>query len=406
MSENYNGNGNYILEYCNLYSKDENTDEELVWDLVPHFVEASLFESITSPTMSGYIAVIDAFNANELLPLYGGERIELSFYTAGNEEKPIEYIGYVFKVSPKHRLTEHSTGYKISFCSEASILSKRTFTHMGMTSTISQMVSDIYSNHLLGRTRKLLETSSTKGVLSYTFGATEPLDAISVLSRRASGTDSTVGYLFYENNQTFKFESIQQMYQRDIVASYTNRQAGVYEETSQRNIEQFESIQGINIDEENSFMDRMMDGIHGSNFGHFNLMTKTFTNFHYRKNDDFDPSKSLGSIPDKKFVDDGNDTQSIAYESSDPLIWFDEARGIMKLIESETFRAKVSVFGDSNLKSGDLIRLSVPNWNVDQENVKTGFDGSVLISSIRHTITPKTYAQVLGVRKDAYEELV
>lgn len=406
MSEDnsYASNGQYVLEEVKLFAKDLNTDDELEWNLIPTMYEISLFESIIKGPMTGYIAIQDSFNINELLPLYGEERIELSFYTAGNEDNPIEYQGLVYKVSEKHRISEHTSGYKIMFCSESALLSKRRFTNRGYKDVSSNVVQQIFDGMLVDRSEKRLEVSETKGVQTYSFGALEPLEAISIVSRRASSTQDDVGYVFYENNREYRFVPLQELYQQDPVAEYTNTQAGVYKDVKQRAQEQFESYQSIEINEENSFLDRLMDGVHGSNHAFFDIVNKTFVNYHYKKNERFDDTKSLGSMPDKKPVGNGQDTQSIVYHSDQSELTLNEVQGYMKKKESETFKALVSVFGDSTLVAGDVIYLVVPNWNVDQENVKTMFQGKVLIDSIRHTLTKDQYTQTLGVRKDSYDE--
>lgn len=401
----YAGNGQYVIEYVKLLIKDENTDEMMEWNLLPFMVEVSLFEDIMNP-MSGYIAIMDSFNFNELLPLYGNEIFQISFHTAGNETNKIEYEGRVYKISEKHRITEHTSGYTIRFFSECSLLSKRSFVNSGYRAEPNKIVESIFSRYLRDRSTKPLVTQQTKGIGQYTFGTQDPLEAISVISRRTQGTDNTIAFVFYENNQEFRFESIQTMYQREPVASYSNTQSGVYRDVKKRFEEQFESYQDIEIFEENSLLDRLMDGLHGSNHGFFDLKEKSFTNFTYRKNERFDPQKSLGEIPDKKFIEGGQDTQSIKYYSDFTQQFFTEVDSLMKRKESETFKAKVSVFGDSSLKAGDVIYLVVPNWNTDQENIKTMFQGNVLIGSIRHTLTRDHYTQALGVMKDSYEETV
>lgn len=403
MSQTYAGNGHYVLEYCRLLAKDQNADEELTWDLSGFMFEVSLFESLYSSTMSGYIAVVDSFNINQLLPLYGNETIELSFYTAGSEQNPIVYFGKVYKISEKHRISDHSSGYIIKFCSEAAILSKRSFVQRGFRSSRHQIVTDIYNKYLSGASRKSLEAQTTKGVSTYTWGAVEPLEAISGMSRTCMGTDGTVGFLFYENNKEFRLQSLQSLYQQEPVAFYSNRPAGVYDDVKDRHVEQFNSIQDIKINEENSLLDRIMDGVHGSDNIYYDILNKSLTNKHYRKNESFDPAKSLGKIPDKKFIEDGEDIMVLSYASGNPEQYLWEVETMMKKIEAETFKAKMSVFGDTAIKAGDTINVTIPEWDQFEE-MTSSFEGKVLISSIRHTITKTTYVQVFNIQKDSYEE--
>src|SRR5699024_9041200 len=124
----YKSNGGYVLERLLIYSYDEESPGEgKAWDLAPAFSEISLFESLTDETMTGYVAVADSENIRDIMELHGLERVELSFYTAGAEEQRIDFVGVVYKVSERIRITEHTMGYKISFCSEAMIKSERTF---------------------------------------------------------------------------------------------------------------------------------------------------------------------------------------------------------------------------------------------------------------------------------------
>lgn len=403
MSQTYAGNGQYVLEHCRLLAKDQNTDEELTWDLSGFLFELSLFESLHSQTMSGYIAVLDTFNINNLLPIYGNETIELSFHTAGAEQNEIAYTGKVYKVSEKHRISEHASGYTIKFCSEAALLSKRTFVQRGFKSTRHEIVKDIYNTYLRGQSEKPLEAQETKGVSTYTWGTVDPLEAIQGVSRRCIGADGTFGFLFYENNQEFRFQSLQSLYQQDPVAIYSNRPAGVYNDVEDRFVEQFNSIQAIEINEENSLLDRIMDGLHGSDNVYYDILNKTLANKHYRKNESFDPNKSLGELPDKKFIEDGEDIMRLTFLSGDAEQYTWEVESMMKKIESETFKAKLSVFGDSNIKVGDVIEVSIPEWN-QFEDLKSPFEGKVLISAIRHTLTKTTYSQVFNIQKDSYED--
>jgi hypothetical protein len=76
----------------------------------------------------------------------------------------------------------------------------------------------------------------------------------------------------------------------------------------------------------------------------------------------------------------------------------------MKTRESDMFRAKITVMGDSILKCGDVLDVLIPNWNDDQENLPTVYDGPVLIKKIWHMLTATEYIQNMQINKDAYNE--
>lgn len=402
----YKGNGQYVLGKLSLFTKKGDTEEELEWNILPSFVEASLFESLDDVTMSGYVAVIDTFNMTDILPLYGNERVEVEFHTAGNEQSPITYTGYVYKISQKFRVTEHTMGYAVHFSSEAALLSERSLIQRGFKSTVSDAVRIIYDRYLKGSTRKPLNAQQTRGVQTYTLGAVKPLEGISILSRDGRGTDATSGFIFYENNQEYVFRSLQSLYQQEPIARYRTRLAGQYDDVSQRVQEQFESVQDITYNEENSFLDRIVDGLHGSNHHYFDIVTKEIVNNRYVKNEQFDRNKSLGQNPDKKDLGAGDDVTFLNYSSDNLMLSMDEVNNMMKKIESETFKAEITVFGDSTLKVGDVLEVYFPRLNENQDSISTVYEGKVLIDSIRHTITATKYIQEIGVRKDSYNEAV
>lgn len=403
-SANYTASGQYVLSQLMLFTKRGESEQELAWDLSQSYVECSLFESLNDDCMSGYVVVVDSVNLNDFLPLYGYERIELEFYTAGAEQNRIQYTGYVYKVNERIRLSEHSMTYKINFISEEFLKSERTFVQTGYRDNNDKIAYDIYRRFMRGKQNKPFIADQTVGISDYTFGALEPIECINILTRTAVASSGNVGYLFFENNEAFNFVSIQSLYQQEPVARYMNRLAGVYDDVKERSIEQFESIQGIEYLEENSLLDRLNDGLHGSDHVYFDLVTKQTIQHHYRKSDVYDRTKSLGEIPDKKEIADGHDIINLGYVADNLAQTPYVVDSKMKLIEAGTFRANIMVFGDSKLKAGDVLEVYLPRLYVDQENKRNVFEGKVLISAIRHTITPDEYIQEIEIIKDAYNE--
>ncbi len=403
-SNNYSANGQFVLSSLMLFMKrTENSNEEVAWDLSKSYLECSLFESIDE-LMSGYVVVLDSVNLNDLLPLYGLERIELTFYTAGADQYPIEYTGVVYKVSERIRISDHSSGYKISFTSEEFLKSERTFVQTGYVDTADRIAYDIYRTFMRTERNKPFISDSAVGISEYTFGSMKPIESINVLTRTAVATNGNLAYLFFENNEAFNFVSLQSLYQQQPVARYTNRLAGHYDDVKQRAIEQFESIQDIKYYEENSLLDRLNDGLHGSEHVYFDIVNKQLVTHHYRKSDKFDKLKSLGEIPDKKDIPDGHDVMYMNYvaDTLNRTPFHMETR--MKLVESTMFKAFITVFGDSRLKAGDVLEVYFPRLQVDQDQ-KNIYEGKVLISAIRHTFTPDQYMQEIEIIKDAYNEI-
>lgn len=407
MSDTYQNNGQYVIEEL-ILDPTENRDESQFINLIPLMVECDIYESMEDKVMSGAISIIDAAAIDDIFPIDGFERIKISFHTAGNDSHPIEYEGYIYKVGPKHRITEHSNGMTLYFCSEASLLSTRSFVQSGYSDSPDAIVDNIYRQYLQRFTRKRLETSRAKGICNHVFGAMTPLEAISVLERYGSSVDGNTGYVFYEDNQKFNFKPLQELYQQEPIASYKYGLGGTFDDVDKRNEEAFERIQDIRARDENSVSDHVMDGLYGSKHSIFDLMTKTFvddSNVLYNKDEWFDSNKSLGKHSSRKKQEQKEDVIRMSYGSGvdDLILHQDRIDGMMKRIELELFIADILVFGDSKLKVGDVIEAYIPNLNMDQQNLESPFSGKFLITAIKHMLKPDMYTQALQIQKDAYE---
>ncbi len=401
----YAANGHYVLTELVL----EHDQGEL--NLFPVMVSMNIYESIVDGMMSGDLSIIDSVNMAELIPLYGNEKLRIGYHTAGNDQNPIEFTGLLYKIAPKHRITEHSTGYTMHFCSPASLNSERTFVQRGMKGTADQIVSTIYTDFLAGEgDTKPIVTSPSKGNMQYAFGALTPMECISIVSQKAVSGAGDHSYVFFENVHEFVYKPLQELYAQEPAASYSYQSAGVYIDVENRNEEQFESIQAIEMFDENSLVDRVMDGLHGSLHYHFDLMTKEYldgADVRYSKAEWYDRSKSLGEKPDLHPIEPSNDVVYLTYGASEEskLMHHDAIDSRMKRREAVMFKANITVFGDSKIRCGDVVEVFIPNLNIDQENIKSAYSGRVLIGAVRHAFTQSQYLQTFLIQKDAYMEI-
>lgn len=409
MSANaYKENGQYVLEMLELQFLENGFSK--VIDLSNQLISLNLFESMEHGTMSGNLSIIDVFDLPNILSLYGNETIRMIFYTAGNIANPIQYEGKVYKLSPKRRITEHSSGYTIYFQSDAALRSDRQFVQRGYIDINSNIATDIFESFMRGGSTKPFITTSTKRISNYCFGAIKPLEALAVLQKQSVSVADDHSYVFYENNKEFVFKPLQELFKSEPVATYYYGVGSVFQNVYNRHEESFEKIQSVNFIDDNSFIDRIMDGIHGSKHIMYDLFTKTLLQgkeVDYDKSSWFKDDKSLGKYPNKNIVGVGDDAISLIYGTSvdDLLFHKNSIESKMKRIELETFKCEIEVFGDSNLKCGDVINCYIPNLNLDQNNIKNEFSGKVLITGINHMITSNKYHQSILIQKDAYEDI-
>jgi len=404
MADKYKGQGQYQLNKLSLIVSDQSTGQDQEIDLRAVFVDVTIYESMWSVLMSGAVSIIDSYNMPDVLPLYGDEKLEVEFFTSGNEKNPISFTGHVYKIDPPNRISEHSKGYNIHFVSPAGLASERSHVQRGFKTTADAIVKAIHSDHFANASNKRCETSSTIGVHPYTFGSVSPLDAISIVSRDAQSTEGNNAFLFFENNQTFVWKPLQELYQQDPVTAFYYRNTGVYKDIKQKNVESFNAIQDFEVLEEASFLDRVRDGQHGSQHLYLDLFAKKMVTKTFDRDQQFDPTKSLGDQASKKPLTNPKYTDRwfIEYVASDIDVRSKGYLSMMGRMVADTFNARIVTYGDSSLAAGQTCSVQLPNWNQDQENVKSSATGKFLMSEIKHTLSNKDYYQTIMIQKDAF----
>ena len=399
----YTDNGQYVLKRASLTFTDPSTDMENELDFSQAFVQIDLYESIFDHTMSGQITILDSYNLQDVLPLYGNEKFNLDFHTSGNSKNPIVYTGEVYKISEKIRISEHNSGYIIYFISEEATNSQKINVQRAFRDNNHKIVERIYAR-IRGGNEKLIEVEPTKSINKYVFGAVKPLQTITKLS--SDSYNESHGYVFYEDSQKFNFKSLGLLYQQEPKVEYFYKISGAFDDVKQKAVESFRSIQDVQNMEENSYLDRLMEGQHGLTANRFDLLSKDYESFNYKKSDFYNSERSLGSIPEKKSVPNSNESLvSIRYENDPSLLLSGITVSRMSKIEINTIRANIVVFGDSAIRVGEVCKATLPNWNVEQKDLKNSIDGRFLICDIHHTISSTEYTQTMMIQKEAYEKV-
>ena len=399
-STRYKGHSSYVLEVLDLNHAKGTTDLKNI------FMSVNLYESIHETTMNGNVFLADTLHLQDVLPLYGfNETIDMKFWTKGNEQNPIVYTGVVYKVSERMRLNEFTSGYMLYFCSKEQFNSKRIYVKKKYEDPISDIVTSIYNKYI--KVSKPLLTKPTKGLFEYTFGHVDPLESIEMMIPKAFSVENEHSYVFYENNKEFVFKPLQELYTQDPIVKYRAQSAGITSDIKYIYEEQFESYHDFELLEENSVLDRIEDGMHGSDNYAFDMFTKKYVDeIKYDKKGWYDPSKSLGYEPDKRDIAIEDDHVKLEVFNKNQHLTFhkDYVDNRMKARESEVLKARITVMGDSILKAGHVIFAILPRWNYDHENLPTTLDENFLIKKIWHRLTQTEYTQVLSITKDAYNE--
>lgn len=393
----YTGHGQYKINYLKLVAPSAELDLSIA------YVQIDLYESIFSPVITGSVIIMDTYNLQDVTPLYGDEKILLSFNTTGNDQNPIDIVGSVYKITEKHQISEHTSGYAIHFVSNEALVSARNVVQKTYKATCSAIVEDVYKTILGGS--KPLKSTPTVGIDDWVFGAVHPFEVISIMSKYSYNNNHR-GYLFYEDTKQFNFVPLQELYTQPAIIDYAYGGRGAYKDVKQAVPESNNTIQSFKLMEENSLMDRVMEGQHGSTTFEVNLLKKKVKDYIYNKESEFEPSKSLGDLAVKRSIPmSPNASMSIGYNLDPKFNLPDLVKSDALKVEVDTIRAEMAVFGDSFVRVGMTCDVRVPNWNMDQGAVKTMIDGKFLIASIHHVLNNTNYVQSMMIQKDGYVAL-
>lgn len=398
-STDYKQNGQYNLKRAEIILPDESRI-----DLRNIFLDISLYESILTPTMSGNISIVDSTNLYNSELLGNGEEIYLDFETAGSNSNVVFY-GVVYKTSPPTRMSEHSTGLILYFVSKERINSNRTIVHDAFNAQSSKTVKTLFDRI---RNRKNIEIVESKNINKFVSASHSPLDVIGDLAARSISAQNEYGYLFYEDNQTFNFKPIQNLYTQDPITQYSYKNAGYFKDTNKKEEESFNSIQNYEIVSVSDFLEQIDDGVLGSTSINLNILEKSIITNTYNNVDQYNINKSLGKVPNLRDL-----TSSKNQDVKEVRTWFRNDPfhkirfyNIKELLNSQRYAANISVFGDTSNRAGAVVICSLPVWGskaLDNGKVPDPYTGKCLILEIKHTIQKTKYTQSLKLVKDAFE---
>lgn len=390
-----------------------NTSNPIELDISASFMDAVIYESIFDGTMSGNVSFVDTNNTVQRYGLGRGETVTITWYTTGIEGSPITVVGTVYDCQGPMPLGDQAGGFTLHFASPEFIASMQQKLFSGHTDSCSAIVEAIIKK--VGRQApakaKPLLATPTRNIEHIVFSGQTPTRGIDMCSRRAVSTTNMSGYLFYENNQEFRFAPVEELYEQEPIAEYAFRSNASYDDVDNAYEESFNTFQDFEIEEPNKFIDDIHDGQYGSAHGFLSIMDKSMTVHTYNAKDKFDPTKSLGKNAmslNQGFNEQNSDRVSLHYRSSKQENESSVVDNGLKLLKSNSFAVNIGTFGNSALKVGLTMKASVPS-NSSESLTPGGHDnisGKFLIAEIKHILTPKIYNARMKIIKDAYEEVI
>ena len=452
MADGLQHAGEFKIDMCELI-----TSTGMRIDLKTTVMGLTLFEDISSLTVSGTIVVADAVNMVSHGPILGQEYLYLKIHTptftasGGGVIDFSENVFLVHSVAAREKMTNGTQVYSLNFVSQELIKNQRLKVMQSLTASWSDIVTKMLTDTAYLDTKKDMVIEPSAGIKKFVSPNIRPLDVVKLAAKQAVSTfkgQST--YLFYETLKGFNFRTLASMYNVPEQLEYTTFLPGT-NITKDGNIDVLKDLQTIlsyDIISNNDNIVNYRSGMYGSKLIVHNIIGKTYTTDVYNYHDNFENehhivggvTAELSEFPlasdlyvnekDQRVSDfyartflmptsksGGTDAQhntevnNNPYMSYDPENWVQLRNSQMIQLEN-AFNINIEVHGNTLINVGDKVTVNIPYTGAVKGNSKYDrfYQGPFLIKTIRHDFNvlarPAQHRMYMNLVKDSLEEQI
>jgi hypothetical protein len=383
--------------------------------------QLSIWESIFTNTMSGNIIVKDGAGLVESNGIVGSglEEVHIEIMTPNMSDEKTSNLEKVFKIDSISggTKTAKTTTYNIGISSPYALINNMSkISRSFMKMTASEIVEYVGTNIMefggfLWTDFTVSPSLHEKQIVVPNWN---PFQLINFLARNSVSEKGESNYMFFENNDGFKFVTIDELKGGDIMRAYTLKNMP---------IKIVESPEGFTLD--SSFMENyseqsrfhitagQVNGMYGSSILTHNIIEKSLETYEVEYDGDKDKvmSEGIGLNGPKDFpFEEFNTHQNSGFMSANGLYGFHEKgekshypHYDMKQTELQANTIKFDVPGDSNCWAGDVVMLRLPTHiplhDVPEDQYMTG---KWLVTAIHHKINASGYVMTLECMKDGF----
>ena len=306
--------GEYQLEEIRLFSSSGN-----IIPLNSLMMQLSLFENIFSPTMSGYITLLDTNSVVLNLPIIGQEYLSFKIKTAsfGGKEKTkiIDYTENLFSIYKidKRLMADKAEAIVLHFASPEMIRNNRTRVSKSYTNSIDKIVIDVLQNERYLNSKKDLFIDETTGVRKVVAPNSLPFTFIQKLaSESISREHGSPYFMFYENKDGIHFRSLDSLYSQSVTTEYNT---GVFSHQERSGtvvrdvLDEYSRPISHQIVHSNDMLSNVRGGLLGAKLITHDIYKKNYNTKTFRYFKNFKDHSRIGNNPiynDNKIDESGN----------------------------------------------------------------------------------------------------
>ena len=441
------------------------TTSGLEIDLITSVMAITLFEDISSMTITGTIAIMDSVNLASHGPLLGQEYLHLKIRTPFVSKEEGGIIDFsknaflVHSISKRQKMSGGVQGFVLSFVSQELVKNQRLRVTQSLTDTWSNIVKKMLTEKKYLNTKKKIDIEPTSGIKKFVAPNIRPLDIIVLGMEQAIAVyKGEPTYLFYETLKGFNFRTLTSLYNNAALMEYTTFVPGTNVKTTKVGttmdgiIDVYKDLQTVldyEIVANNDSLVNYRAGMYGSKLITHDIISKSYSTAIYNYHDNWKdethivsgategkpdypivselrvteeglrvsdfpartfmmPTSLTGSV-DSQHQTENNTSPYMAY---DPHKWLQRRTSQMIQLDN-ALQVNIMTHGNTLVNAGDKVILNLPYTAsvkaANDDKYDRFYKGPFLIKKIRHdffvTENPK-HQMSMQLVKDSLEEIL
>jgi len=369
----------------------------------------SIFENMQKNYIEGEITISETQALFEFIPIITNEKIVIKFITPSAAE-PYEFIGHLHEIPSRIQISQGQQVYVLRFISPEFVKNQKIkFSKSYNKMLISDMVTNIYDQHLSGVTDKSLRVIPTTDQTSRVVPTMSPFKAINWLTKWSVSPSyrDGVSYVFFENQTGYHYGPIEALVDSSVnknpVAIYTKEivmaQEGKHKEVGRA----YHSISSIETFTPKYFSG-IVSGAYASKAKTHDIVLRKIGDSTRNYFESYSKTKHLESSDENTMLH--NDTSLGEYSDSfvrcipdHYLAYSDQpssrttSTSLTRISQFSQFFSKklnIVVPGDSDRTIGEIVEVKVPSASPALDSTMGDKDkylsGRYLITGLRHSI--------------------
>jgi hypothetical protein len=418
-----------------------------VFDIRLYLAELNLYEDMFRSALYGNILVIDALNLADVVPLRGEEflRIRLRTPTMTSE---IFKTFRIYSTTDRRFLGEpNKQSFVLHFCSAEMYIDMLSPLWKSFKGRVSDVVADIYKNHLQTSRNGLKDDDTpliildeTKNNIKYVSPGWTPAQNINWLATRSlSNSVQSPAYLFFESNKAFYFANIeaiinQSVQDKSIYNQYVYMAHQISADSAKEDLvrdvdKDYKRIESLEVIENLNYVKATQAGYFANRLYTVDMLRKDYAIYDYDHVSNYNVYSHLdniGFLPNDRIMPMAagtarNPAAATAFYPKHLGLHDDQDVNISEVIqeiiprrrsllnEMENLKLQITVPGRTDAEIGSIIYLSYPMARPrNSEDYALGnedpiFSGFYLVTAIRHKITLIKHTMTMEIVKDSVQ---